>query len=136
MRSFLDTNVLVYADDASEPARRDVAVTLVETHLRARTGVISTQVLQEFTSVALRKLGLPVEQVRARLALYRRLEVVPASADLISGALDLYVLHKLSFWDAAIVQAARQSGCAQLLTEDMAGGTTLAGVRVINPFRG
>lgn len=134
MRSFIDTNVLVYADDGSEPGRQAVAVDLVETHLRAGSGVVSTQVLQEFVHTALRKLGLPVELIRARLSLYRRFEVVPASVDLIAQALDVQALHRISYWDALIVEAARQSGCGQLLTEDLGSGSTLAGVRVVNPF--
>lgn len=134
MRSFIDTNVLVYADDGSAPKRQRVAVGLVESHLRAGTGVLSTQVLQEFVSTALRKLNLPVDLIRARLALYRRFEVVPASTDMIVQALDIHVLHRLSYWDALIVQAARQSGCVQLLTEDLGHDSTLAGVRVVNPF--
>ncbi len=134
MRSFIDTNVLVYADDGDDRAKQAVATGLIEVHLRAGTGVISTQVLQEFVNTALRKLLLPVELIRARLALYRRLEVVPSSADLVTSALDIHVLHRVSCWDALIVQAARQSGCVQLLTEDMNAGAVVAGVRLVNPF--
>ncbi len=134
MRSFIDTNVLVYADDGDDPARQAVAVRLIEAQLRLGTGVVSTQVLQEFVNAGLRKLGLPVDLIRARLALYRRFDVVPASPELIAAALDLHVLHQISFWDAMVVQAARQSGCAQLYTEDMQAGARLAGVMLVNPF--
>ncbi len=134
MRSFIDTNVLVYADDGGDRTKQGVATAVIETHLRAGTGVISTQVLQEFVNTALRKLLLPVDLIRARLALYRRFEVVPSSADLVTSALDVHVLHRVSFWDALIVQAARQSGCVQLLTEDMNAGAVVAAVRLINPF--
>ena len=134
MRSFIDTNVLVYADDGDDRTKQSMATDLIETHLRARSGVISTQVLQEFVNTALRKLLLPVELIRARLALYRRFDVVSASTDLVISALDIHVLHRISYWDALIVQAARQSGCVQLLTEDMNAGSTLAGVRLVNPF--
>jgi predicted nucleic acid-binding protein len=61
--------------------------------------------------------------------------VVPASADLIAGALDLHVLHSLSFYDALIVQAAAVSGCQRLLSEDMQHGVVLAGVQIENPFK-
>jgi predicted nucleic acid-binding protein len=134
VRSFIDTNVLVYADDGDDPARQAVAVRLIEAQLRLGTGVVSTQVLQEFVNAGLRKLGLPVDLIRARLALYRRFDVVPASPELIAAALDLHVLHQISFWDAMVVQAARQSGCAQLYTEDMQAGARLAGVMLVNPF--
>ena len=134
MRSFIDTNVLVYADDGDDPARQAVAVRLIEAQLRAGTGVVSTQVLQEFVNAGLRKLGLPVDLIRARLALYRRFDLVPASPELIAAALDLHVRHQISFRDAMAVQAARQSGCAQLYTEDMQAGGRLAGVMLVNPF--
>ena len=134
MRSFLDTNVLIYADAGDEPAKQAIARDLIGEHLRSGTGVISTQVMQEYVSVALRKLKLPVELVRSRIALYQRIECVASSVTAVNGALDLHVLHRISFWDALIVHAARDSGCVQLLTEDMQAGSTIAGVRVVNPF--
>jgi predicted nucleic acid-binding protein len=134
VRSFIDTNILVYADVGDEPAKQETALTLLATHLRAGTGVISTQVLQEFVNVALRKLALPVELIRARLALYNRFELVVASASAVNAALDLHVLHRVSFWDALIVHSARESGCVNLLTEDMSNGSVISGVRVVNPF--
>ena len=134
MRSYIDTNVLVYADEGGDRRKQSLAADLIEMQLRAGTGVVSTQVLQEFVNVALRKLMLPVPLIRTRLALYRRFEIVPASFYLITAALDVHVLHSVSFWDSLIVQAARQSGCVQLFTEDMNSGAVLAGVRLVNPF--
>jgi predicted nucleic acid-binding protein len=66
--------------------------------------------------------------------LYSRIECVASSVTAVNGTLDLHVLHRISFWDALIVHAARDSGCVQLLTEDMQAGATIAGVRVVNPF--
>ena len=134
MRSLLDTNVLVYADAADDPAKQRRAVELI-TGLRATgSAVLSTQVLQEYVNVALRKLRLPQALIRERLNFYRRFDVVPASADLIAGALDLHVLHSLSFYDALVVQAAAASGCQRLLSEDMQHGATFRGVLIENPF--
>lgn len=100
------------------------------------SGVLSTQVLQEFVSAALRKLAMPVELIRERLEFFAGFELVPASAAMVSLALDLKVRWGLSFYDALIVQAARQSGCPQLVTEDMNTGAVIAGVRIVNPFAG
>ena len=136
MRSFFDTNVLIYADVGDETLKQRTAVRLLGEHMRAGTGVISTQVLQEYVNVALRKLSLPVDLIRSRLALFGRMEIVAASASAVSSALDVHVLHQVSFWDALIIQAARQSGCVQLLTEDMNTGAVIAGVRLVNPFAG
>jgi len=96
--------------------------------------VLSTQVLQEFVNVALRKLRLPPALIRDRLAFYSRFEMVPASPDLVAGALDLHVLHGISIYDALILQAAIVSGCQQLLSEDMQHGAISGGVRIVNPF--
>ena len=96
--------------------------------------MISTQVLHEFVVAALRKLLLPPDIVRERVRLYSRFEVVGASAAAVLDALDLHTLRKISFWDALILQAARQSGCVRVLTEALQDGATIAGVRVVNPF--
>lgn len=134
MRSFLDTNVLVYADDGDEPRRQARALDLIADHRRRGSGVLSTQVLQEYANVALRKLGLPVPLVRERLDFYARFEVVASAPALVSAALDLHALRGLSFYDALIAQAAITAGCAQLLTEDMQAGAVIRGLRIVNPF--
>jgi predicted nucleic acid-binding protein len=135
VRSLLDTNVLVYADAADDPVKQRRAVELITTLRATGEAVLSTQVLQEYTNVALRKLRLPPSLIRERLAFYRRFDLVPASPDLIAGALDIHVLHGLSFYDALIVQAAAVSGCQRLLSEDMQDGAVLAGVQIENPFK-
>lgn len=134
MRSFIDTNLLVYADAGDERKKQRLAINRIRHLRKVRSGVVSTQVLQEFVNVALRKLRLPVEQVRSRLAVYERFEIVPASPQGIRAALDLTVLHKLAFYDALIVEAAARAGCAELLSEDMQAGAVIAGVRIVNPF--
>ena len=134
MRSFIDTNVLVYADSGDAADKQALATALIAEHLRAGSGVISTQVLHEFVNAAVRKLALPLEIIRARVRLYSRFETVNASSMAVLDALDLHALHKVSFWDALILQAARQSGCVQLLTEDLQTGAVIGGVRVVNPF--
>jgi predicted nucleic acid-binding protein len=133
-RSFIDTNVLLYADSVDEPEKQSVALALIGEHLREGTGVVSTQVLQEYAVGALKKLGLPDALVLSRLDLYARFDVVVASVASLKAGLAVRALHQLPFWDALIVQAARDGGCAVLLSEDMASGATLAGVRIVNPF--
>ena len=134
MRSLFDTNLLVYADSADEPKKQRRAIDLIKLHRAAGTAVLSTQTMQEFVSVALRKLRLPPALIRERLAFYSRFEIVSASPDLMAGALDLHVLHGLSFYDALVLQAAIAGGCQQLLSEDMQHGATFGGVRIVNPF--
>ena len=134
MRSLLDTNLLVYADAADDPAKQRRAIDTIKAHRAAGTAVLSTQVLQEYVNVALRKLALPSELIRERLMFYRRFDTVATSADLIAGALDWQVLRGLSFYDALIVQAAIAGGCEQVLSEDMQHGAQFGGVRIVNPF--
>jgi len=134
VRSLLDTNVLVYADAADEPRKQQQAIALITSLRAAGNAVLSTQVLQEYANVALRKLRLPPELIRQRIGFYRRFETVTTSADRIEAALDLHVLRNLSFYDALIVQAAAVSGCVRVLSEDMRHGAVLGGVRVENPF--
>jgi predicted nucleic acid-binding protein len=108
---------------------------LISEHRLAGSGVVSTQVLQGYANVALRKLALPAALVRERLGFYARFEVVTTTPSLIADALDLHALRGVSFYDALIVQAAIASGCADLLSEDMRDGAIPGGVRVVNPFR-
>ena len=134
VRSFIDTNVFVYADAADAPGKQTRATALIAHHLRAGSGVISTQVLHEFVNVSVRKLALPLDIVRQRVRLYARFETVGSSPAAALDALDLHALHQISFWDALILQAARQSGCVQLLSEDLQAGSLIGGVRIVNPF--
>ena len=133
-RSFIDTNILVYTDDADSTEKAEQAIDIVEQALRTRRGVISTQVLQEYFAASTRKLGVAVEIAKDRLRLFSRLPVIQIEADDVLAAVDLVQLHRLSFWDALIVKAARKGDCGILLTEDLQHGQMIDGIRIINPF--
>jgi predicted nucleic acid-binding protein len=133
-RLFLDTNLLVYADDLDAGDKREVARRLLTEALAAANGVVSTQVLQEFFVITTRKLGVPAAVARQKIALLARMEVVVVRVELIIGAIDLHRLHRISFWDALVVKSAVVAGCARLLTEDLQHGQILDGVRIENPF--
>jgi predicted nucleic acid-binding protein len=133
-RCFIDTNVLVYADSTDEPRKQLIAIDVLR-HLRfARLGVLSTQVLNEYIQVGLRKLGLPHAHIREQLHCYRQLDFAAVTPDTIDMALDLHQKHALSYWDALIVASAHIGGCSVLITEDMGTGEILAGVKLVNPF--
>jgi predicted nucleic acid-binding protein len=132
--TFLDTNVLVYAFDASEPTKRARAVALLEDE--ALDIVLSAQVLNEFYSTVTRKLTPAVsaavaQEVVRELALGR---VVPIDASLVEEAIALSRRRRLSLWDAGIVVAAQRSGCRELLTEDLTSGQAFGSVTVRDPF--
>ena len=132
---FVDTNVLVYADDRADPGKQAVARELIRAAFHHGTGNLSIQVLNEFFAVATKKLGLSAANVRRRIEIYATLQVFrPAVADLL-GAIDLHRLHQLSIWDALIVRSALASGCRVLYTEDLQHGQIFDGLEVIDPFR-
>ena len=103
---FLDTNILIYAVDQRDPAKHERAIEAVEKQIRDGSGVISTQVLQEFASVALTKLHQDLDTILAELSVLEVMEVVQISPTLVRRALELHGLHRINFWDAAILAAA------------------------------
>jgi predicted nucleic acid-binding protein len=134
-RSFFDTNVLVYADDKGVPAKQRRALDLVAEHRRARTGVVSLQVLQEYFVTVTKKLRVEPGIARRKVELLAEFDVAaPEVADILA-AIDLHRLHNLSFWDALVIRSAKQSGCTILFSEDMQHTRDLDGLQIVNPFR-
>jgi predicted nucleic acid-binding protein len=134
-RSFFDTNVLVYTDDASSPAKKQRALELLEEERRSGTGVLSTQVLVEYFSAATRKLGVDPRIASRKVELFARFQVVLLDVELIQRAIELHRLHSISIWDALVVRAAQAARCRVLYTEDLQTGWRPEGLAVVNPFR-
>lgn len=134
VRSFFDTNVLVYTDDQGAPAKQRRALDLIAEHRRARTGVVSLQVLQEYFVAATRQLRVDAQVARRKVELLGEFDVMsPEIADILA-AIDLHRLHRISFWDALIVRSAMEAGCSVLLSEDMQHGQKISGIQIENPF--
>ena len=133
-RSFIDTNILVYAEANDEPAKQRVALDLLKQLFETASGVLSTQVLQEYCNVAIKKLKLPPAHIRAQLDLYEQFEVVQVTPSIIRTGLDLHQTRSVSFYDAIVLASAQTAGCGVLLSEDMNAGELVGGVRVVNPF--
>lgn len=134
VRSFLDTNVLVYADDGDSPEKQNLAIDLVSGLLGDGRGVVSTQVLQEYFVAATRKLGVEAAHARRKVELLGRLDLVRIEFDDVLAAIDLHRLHQISFWDGLVVRAALVSGCRVLFTEDLQHGFRIDSLEVVNPF--
>lgn len=134
----MDTNLLVYAHDSTDGSRHPVAQAVLEDLWDRRTGVLSTQVLQEFYVVATRKLERPLTRAAARavIADYSTWPVVQVDPTLVLSASMLEEQHTLSFWDALIVGAAQRAGAVRLLSEDLQHGRTIGTVTIENPFAG
>lgn len=133
-RIFLDTNILIYAFDKRDPFKQEKAHKLVRSMIIQRTGAISTQVLQEFASVAIAKLRHSVEAVIRELIVLESLEVVQVTPKLIRQGLELLKRYQFHFWDAILLAAAEEAQCDQLFSEDFPAGTVYNTVRVINPL--
>ncbi len=133
-RSFIDTNVLVYAEASDAPVKQRAALALLKQLYESTDGVISTQVLQEYCNVALKKLRLSAQHIRAQLDLYEQFEVVQVTPTVIRAGLDLHQTRSLAFYDAVIIASAKFAGCNVLFSEDLNTGETMDGVRIVNPF--
>ena len=137
-RVFLDTNVLVYLYDASEPQKQAKARALLAGLGRAEGDhpIISTQVLQEFYVTVSRKLArsLPEGEVLLAMRSLRSFPTVQVDVAMIFEAIDLCQKFRLSFWDALIAQAAISAGCSRMLTEDLQHQMWIGDLMVENPF--
>ena len=133
VRSFFDTNVLVYSDDKSSPAKQRRALELVSEHRRTGTGVVSMQVLQEYFVTVTRKLQVDARIARRKVELLAEFDVAAPDVPDILAAIDLHRLHGFSFWDALILRSAMEAGCRVLLSEDLQA-REVDGVRIVNPF--
>jgi predicted nucleic acid-binding protein len=133
---FVDTNVLIYAYDVSSGVKHARAAELVTELWKSRTGLVSTQVLQEFYVTVTRKIARPLETSSARQIIsdLSRWEVVTIEPNTILAALDLQRDHLLSFWDAMNVTTALNGNAETLFTEDLNHGQVIGGVTVRNPF--
>lgn len=133
---FVDTNVLVYAHDVDAGDKNRIAAECIAELWETRSGIISSQVLQEFYVTVTRKMPAPLPQSVARTLLsnYRVWQVEVATPDTSIAASEIEERYQLSFWDSLIVAAAAQGGAEVLLTEDMNAGQTVEGVRIVNPF--
>lgn len=135
MKVFIDTNIWVYAYDTAEPQKRDAALRALE-DLTDDSTVVSAQVLNEFFAVVTRKLAHPLDRSEAAAAveMMSALTVVPTNASILREAIELAERWSLSHWDALIVAAARRGRCQRILSEDLAAGSTIDGIEIVNPL--
>lgn len=133
---FLDTNVLLYGVDDRDLAKRDRARAWVAACWRCRCGRISTQVLNEFYANARREFPSAVSAGDARAEVRRYQQWQPWTIDqpTVEIAWAVESRYGLHYWDALMVAAAAQQGCALLLTEDLQHDQQIDGVRIVNPF--
>ena len=133
--TFLDTNVLIYSIDGKDPAKQVVAREIVVSAVRGAGFLISAQVLNEFSNIALLKLKLSVEEVRKFVSFFSRIGVVSLESRWTDAALLLKQRYETQFFDSLLLAAAQENGCDEILTEDLNDGQMYGSVKAVNPFK-
>ncbi|TCO58582.1 PIN domain-containing protein [Actinocrispum wychmicini] len=136
--TFIDTNILIYAHDKGQAGKYKIAQESLQQLWETDTGTLSTQVLQEFYSVATRKLKPAMSHREARdiVAAYGEWCVMNTDTQLLVSASMLCERHSVSWWDALVIEAALRSGATTLLSEDLQDGRQFGTVTIRNPFAG
>jgi predicted nucleic acid-binding protein len=135
-RYFVDTNILMYAHDTAAGEKHARAKALVEDLWQNRSGVVSTQVLQELAVNLCRKAKKPLDAKATREVVsdYLAWQVVVNGGDSILEALELEARYQISFWDALVIHAAQAAGTDVLYSEDLSDGQPYGSVKIRNPF--
>lgn len=134
---FVDTNVLVYSRDASEPQKQLQAMAWMAHLWRTQTGRLSFQVLQEFYVTVTEKLrpGLDSGEARRDVRSLLTWQPIAPDAHVLEGAWLIQDQYKFSWWDALILSAAQAAECRYLLSEDLQENQELGNLKILNPFR-
>ena len=135
VRTFFDSNVFLYMQSSADPWKQARARELVQQYSAEGRIVLSTQVVQEFYAVGLRKLALPREQVKQTVVTLLAYPLVLLGPAHILKAIEHEERYQISFWDALILSAAEGGGAEVLFTEDLNDGQQYGEVLVRNPFR-
>lgn len=136
-RFLVDTNILVYIYDRSEPAKQKMAEALYDRLMLSGRGVISTQIVAEFFNASTRRLSqpLPPDFAYRRLENYQRSwDVVSVTPSIVLEAARGVIDHQLNFWDSLIWATAKLNQISVILSEDFRSDTSLEGIRFINPL--
>jgi len=134
--TFVDTNVLVYMRDASEPRKQKQAEAWMHFLWQTQTGRLSFQVLQEYYVTVTEKLTPGLSAVKAKEDVQSLFTWSPLLIDqpVMQGAWRVQNRFKIAWWDCLIVSAAQQAACRYLLTEDLQEGQDFGGVFIVSPF--
>ncbi len=133
--TFLDSNLFVYYVDERDSHKSQIAAKIVEKAIDSPHYLISTQVLNEFANVALRKLLMPEDEAREYVEEFMQIKVVEQRIDWTCKALEIKKRYGLQFYDSLLIAAAEASGCTEILSEDLSDGQIYCGVKAVNPFK-
>jgi predicted nucleic acid-binding protein len=133
-KSFVDTNIFIYAHDTANPKKQKISQELIFNGILRENLIISTQVLSEFIVTALKKINLPFKYVKKEVEFLKTIQIVEINYSMILEALDLKHRYKYSFWDSLIIVSAQRSGCEILISEDFNQGQKIGSLIIKNPF--
>lgn len=131
---FIDTNIVVYANDKRDPEKQKKALEVVTRLMESQQGAISTQVMQEYAYTAIKKLKQNHQVVLRQLKLLENFEVILQSPEMIRRALEIKTTYGIGFWDACIISNAEGARCSAIYSEDLNAGQYYSGIKVENPF--
>ena len=132
--TFLDTNILVYSVDGNDPVKQGIARKILIEALVRREYLISAQVLNEFSNIALLKLKMSIQEVRRFVEIFGQINVVSIDRSWTDKALSLKEKFGTQFFDSLLLVAAEENGCDTILTEDLNDGQMYGSVKAIDPF--
>ena len=133
--TFIDTNVIVYSVDRKNPAKQNSAREIVANAMRRQGYVISAQVLNEFSNIALLKLKMTVSEVRKFVSLFKSIKTLSLDSAWTDRALAIKEQYGTQFFDSLLLAAAESAGCDEILTEDLSDGQIYCGIKAVNPFK-
>jgi predicted nucleic acid-binding protein len=134
-KTFVDTNVLIYAHDIDALTKHEIASGILRELWSRRTGVLSIQVLQEFYVNVTRKIASPLSKPSARAVVDSyAVWCIDTTAAEIAAAFRIEDEASISFWDALIIASAQKAGADRILSEDLNAGQLISGMRIENPF--
>lgn len=131
---FIDTNIIIYANDKRDKKKQLKAIKLITDLIKSNNGTISTQVLQEYAYVAIKKLNQRYDIVLRQVKLLESFEVINQSSDMICRAIEIMQTYKINFWDSCIISNAEYANCSVIYSEDLNTGQYYSGIKIINPF--
>lgn len=137
LKTFVDTNILVYAHDTSAGTKHEKAKETINQLWTSGTGVLSLQVLQEFHVTLTRKIAkaTPLKKSIELIEIYKQWEISPIQATDITKGIEIQKIMGISFWDALIIQAATIADCQRLFSEDFQHGLKTGSLVVENPLK-
>ena len=133
--TFIDTNVFVYAVDGRDSEKQQAAKRIVMAAKNSSRYMISAQVLNEFSNVALNKLKKTRDETRDFVGLFLSIATVPVRPEWTVPAIEIMKQYDLQFYDSLLLATAKENECDEFLTEDLNDGQMYCGIKAVNPFK-